>query len=139
MGFKWGVESARELTRDIGRAADIEIFCCLLGMMFCSAILAPLTLGAGLARGEAVDSGVFRAGIGDGLITGTIASLLWRAAMLIAIDLGVEVIRYLMPLASLGWLLALGLIGDVDLRLLGRGADDLRQGGMGWGMKGRKA
>ena len=121
-GFKWGVEVARDLARGVGRAADLEIFCVLLGMVFCGAILAPLTLAAGVARGEAFDSGVLWAGIGAGLVTGTIASLLWRTAILIASDLGVAVVRYLMPLVSLAWLLALGLVGDVDLRLLGCGA-----------------
>ena len=58
----------------------------------------------------------------------------WRTAILIASDIGVAIVRYLMPVASLGWLVVLGLIGDVDLRLLGCGADNLRQRG-GWRMR----
>ena len=139
VGFKWGVNLARDLARSVGRMADIEIFCCLLGMIFCGAILAPLTLGAGILRGEALDGGVLWAGIGAGLIAGTVASLLWRTAILIASDLGVAVVRYLMPVASLGWLLGLGLIGDVDLWLLGCGVALIvcANAGMGLRMRGR--
>lgn len=72
------------------------------------------------ARGDALDGGVLWAGIGAGLLTGTIASLLWRCAILLANDLGVAAIRNLMPVASLGWLLVLGLIGEFTLWLLGR-------------------
>ena len=138
VGFKWGVELARDFVRGVGRAADMEIFCVLLGMVFCGAVLAPLTLGAGLARGEAFDGGVLWAGVGTGIMTGTIASILWRTAMLTASDLGIAVVRYMMPLASLGWLFGLGLIGDVDLRLLGCGAALIlcANAGMGWRMRG---
>ena len=52
VGFKWGVELARELARSVGRAAALEIFCVLLGMVFCGAVLAPLTLAAGVAQGR---------------------------------------------------------------------------------------
>lgn len=139
VGFRWGVDLAKRISRGAGRAVDLEIYCCLVGMIFCGAILAPLTLALGIARGEALDGGVLWAGVGAGLLTGAIASLLWRSAMLIASDLGVAAIRYLMPVASLGWLLALGLIGDVDLRLLGLGAALIvcANAGMGWRVRGR--
>ena len=63
-----------------------------------------------------------------------IAPLLWRTAILIASCFGVAVVRYLMPVASLGWPLALGLIGDVDIPLLGCGAALIicANAGMGW-------
>lgn len=78
------------------------------------------------------------ASVGAGLLTGMIASLLWRTAILIASDIGVAVVRYLMPVALLGWLLALGLIGDVDLWLLGCCAALIicANGGVGWRMRG---
>lgn len=138
VGFKWGVEMASELARGVERAADMEIFCVLFGMIFCGAILAPLTFGAGLMRGEAFDGGVLWAGVGDGIAVGTIASMLWRTAMLVASDLGIAVVRYMMPAVSLGWLFVLGLVGDVDLRLLGGGAALIlcANAGMGWRMRG---
>ena len=50
--------------------------------------------------------------------------------------LGVAVVRYLTPVASLDWLLVLGLIGDVDLRLLGCGAARIIcANGRGWRMR----
>lgn len=139
VGFRWGVDLSKRILHGVGRAVDLEIYCCLVGMIFCGGILAPLTLALGVARGEALDGGVLWTGIGAGLLTGTIASLLWRSAMLVASDLGVAAIRYLMPVASLGWLVALGLIGDVDLRLLGCGAALIifANAGMGWRMRER--
>lgn len=44
--FRWSVDCARELARNAGQA-DLEFFCCLLGMVFCGAILSPLMLAAG--------------------------------------------------------------------------------------------
>lgn len=138
VGFKWGVELASELARGVGRAADMEIFCVLFGMILSGAILAPLTFGAGLMRGEAFDGGVLWAGVGAGIVTGMIASVLWRTAMLVARDLGIAVVRYMMPVVSLGWLFALGLMGDVDLWLLGGGAALIicANAGMDWRMRG---
>lgn len=73
-------------------------------------------------RGEELFGGALLGGFVAGVALAFPYSALQCAAMLSTDGLGVGVIRYFLPLMSLGWLWAQGMMGEVDAALLCAGA-----------------
>ena len=126
-GFKWASDFAKALTaasdeglsERFGLRADLlELFGVMLGMMICGLAVAPMLSGIGLARFEAVASETLIYGFLSGIFAVAAPGILWCKANLMTYNLSVNVMAYLAPVISLGWLLAFSLIGDVSLTWL---------------------
>lgn len=92
------------------------------GVMVSNTLAVPPVALAALWRGEGFEGGALLGGFVAGVAPAFPYSALQRAAMLSTDSLGVGVIRYFLPLMTLGWLGALGLMREVDVALLCAGA-----------------
>ena len=126
-GFKWALDFARALTAasDAGlwdrfglRTDLLELFGVMLGMTICGLVVAPMLVGIGLARFEAVASETLIYGFLSGIFAVAASGILWYKANLMTYNLSVNAMVYLAPVVSLGWLLAFSLIGDLSLAWL---------------------
>ena len=122
VGFRWGVDVATVLPADIGKSRDSEIFCLLMGVVFCSVITGLSWIAWGWIGGERLDGGEWMLAFVGGIVAAALPTILWRGGNLITSNLGVNVTRYFTPLLSLVWLLAFEMVDDVDLALLIVGA-----------------
>ena len=122
-GFRWGAAVASDLLCTRGRdAASLEMFSGVAGLVICSLFTAPGLVLFGLARGEPVAlTSLWWALIG-GIAVASVATVLWRRAILKASSLKILLAVHLRPLLSLAWLYSLSLVGDVDGKLLLGGA-----------------
>lgn len=123
VGFKWATELASELGRR-GRydQKGVEVFGVGFGVMASNMMAVPFVGALGAWRGEELFGGALLGGFVSGVALAFPYSALQRAAMLSTDSLGVGVIRYFLPLMSLGWLGTLGMMGEVDAGLLWAGA-----------------
>lgn len=133
--FKWGSEFAAELPVDGRSARDKEFFGLIFCAFICNALSLPLLVGGMLFTGEMqrLASGdmigvsariVALSGFGWGLLVHTAAMLLRYLSLQLTTNLGINVIRYLLPLLALAWLFAADafwdadLVGDIDMLTL---------------------
>lgn len=123
-GFKWASDFAKALTAasDAGlldlfglRMDLLELFGVMIGMAICGLVVAPMLVGIGLARFEAVASETLIYGFLSGVFAVAAPGILWYKANLMSYNLSVNAMVYLAPVVSLCWLLAFSLIGDVNL------------------------
>lgn len=117
-GFKWGVDVGRAASRLCPGSENSEIYFTLVGSIICNGFVAIFLLGASTLSGEAWRSDILIAGLVGGLAFGAAYTALWRMANLITSNLGVNIIRYFSVACSVIWMLALGLLEDVDITLL---------------------
>lgn len=117
-GFKWGVDVGRAARMLCPGSGNSEIYFTLVGSIICNGFVAIFLFGASALSGEAWRSDILIAGFIGGLAFGAAYTALWRMANLITSNLGVNIIRYFSVACSVVWMLALGLLEDVDIRLL---------------------
>ena len=139
VGFKWGADTARELpaSRTHGRVS-LEVFSVVAGSLVGCALSIPAMAGIGLGRGEPIEYGPLLYGLVGGPLITALPSILWRKSMLITDNLGVGVLMYLTPLFGICWLLALSLIGPIDVTLLAFGAIVIVAANVGVYLEGRE-
>ena len=122
-GFSWAASLAVRLPPVPGHdRASLEVFAVVAGAVICSLFAIALIGSIGLARQEPVEPNSLMIGLLGGPLLSAVPTILWRKANLMTGNLGVNVVRYLLPLLSLGWLFAFSLAGDVDARLVFFGA-----------------
>ena len=123
VGFKWATDLAAGLARRGGYdRKGVEVFSVGFGVMVSNTLAVPPVALLAFWRGEGFASGALLGGFVAGVVLAFPYSALQRAAMLSTDSLGVGVIRYFLPLMTLGWLGALGLMGEVAVALLCAGA-----------------
>ena len=93
----------------------------------------PLTALIGSARDEPVSLDLITLGVTGGFLAWGIASIAWRWANLVALNLELNTIMYLAPALALCWLFAFSLVGDVSVGylIIGLGLIIFANGGMG--------
>ena len=140
IGFRWGADTARELptSREHNRSS-LEVFGVVSGSLVGCALSLPVMAGVGLGRGESIEYGTLIFGLVCGPFITALPSILWRKAMLLTDNLGVGVLMYLTPLLGICWLLALSLVGPIDITLLVFGAVVIVAGNIGVYLEGRQA
>ena len=123
VGFRWATALAAGLGRRGGYDQKyVEVFSVGFGAMVSNTLVVPPVALAALWRGEGFEGGALLGGFVSGVVLAFPYSALQRAAMLSTDSLGVGVIRYFLPLMTLGWLGALGFMREVDVALLYAGA-----------------
>ena len=121
--LKWSVDLAQDLSEFRDYQKDtLEVFSVVVGMVVCNLVAGPTIALIGYAHGEPVISSTLGLGLLGGAVLSAATGILWRKANLMSGDLGINVISYITPLLSLGWLFALSLVGNVDVILLFFGA-----------------
>lgn len=121
-GFKWGTEFATELGAGRRSRQDMEFFGLMLSVFICNALSIPMLAGAVMITGESLDLSVIGGGFAWGFIGHALSTLARYYSLLRTTNLGINVIRYLLPVFALGWIFAwdgLGLggralLGEVD-------------------------
>ena len=122
-GFSWAASLAVRLPPVPGHdRASLEVFAVVAGAVICSLFAIALIGSIGLARQGPVEPNSLVIGLLGGPLLSAVPTILWRKANLMTGNLGVNVVRYLLPILSLGWLFAFSLAGDVDARLVFFGA-----------------
>ena len=122
-GFKWGSDLARELpSRRRHNRDSLEMFGVVVGSLVACVLSIPVMAVFGVVRGEVVEAGNFALGMTVAPLLGTLPTILWRRANLLSANLGFNVLMHATPFISVCWLLALSLVGAIDLTLLIFGA-----------------
>lgn len=94
----------------------------MLGMTICGLVVAPMLARIGLARFEPVAPETLVYGFIGGIFGVAVPGILWYMANLMTYNFSVNAMAYLAPVVSLGWLLALSLVGDLRVAWLLGGA-----------------
>ena len=104
-GFSWAANLAGRLPVVPGHdRASLEVFAVVTGAVVCSLFAIVLIGSIGLARQEPVEPNALMIGLLGGPLLSAVPTILWRKANLMTHNLGVNMVRYLLPILSLGWL-----------------------------------
>ena len=138
-GFKWGADTARELKESLRHnRGSLELFSVVAGSLVGCALSTPTMVVVGLGSGEVVEYTPLVYGLVGGPLVTALPSILWRKAMLITDNLGVSILMYFTPLVAICWLLALSLVGPIDVTLLLFGAVVIVAANIGIYLEGRE-
>lgn len=124
VGFRWGADMAGRLPAELRGGRNVEISCILIGACGCSFMGGLSWSVIGFMGGGRLGGAELRLALAAGIGISALPTILWRWGNLLTDDLGVNVVRYFTPLMSIIWLLALGMVGDVDVGLLAAGDID---------------
>lgn len=117
--FRWGTEIADDLDQYYNAdKSSLELFGVVVGIAISSILAVPTTAGVGLLRGETVSTNTLVISIVGGTFIGALASIIWRKANLITLNLGVNAIAYLSPIIAVIWLFAFSFVSDVRIEFL---------------------
>ena len=122
-GFRWSYDTSRLMPGIEGYdMRKMERFVVIMGVLICAVVATPGIAAIGFIKGEPPEFRTFALGFGSGLLLGAGSTILWRTGTLIAGNLSVNVISYIVPPLSLAWLLSLSLVGNVNIPFLLFGA-----------------
>ena len=68
---------AAALPADIGKSRDAEIFCLLMGVVFCSVLMGLSWIAWGRVGGEWLDGGEWTLAAVGGVVVGALPTILW--------------------------------------------------------------
>lgn len=122
-GFKWAADLASDLSdlsdnREQENDRYLELFGVVVGITISSLITLPFVSLIGFMRNEPLSSDAMMYGAAGGLLLGSLGTICWRMANLIASNLEINVMNYLTPALALGWLFAFSQVGDISVGYL---------------------
>lgn len=133
--YRWGMHYSRDVGDASRSRTDMEFFGIIMGVFIANAVSAPVMALCGVVTGEiaAAASGALNGvsviemtlvGVSLGIVVHACSTLLRYLALHTTTNLGINVIRYLLPLFALLWLFiadGLGggaLVGEIDVLTL---------------------
>ena len=125
-GFKWTADLALDLAK-MSEArerspARLELFSTLVGITVCNVAVFPVLYAVSTILGETRSASALAYGTAGAFFVGAAGTVLWRMAILTAVNLEVNAINYLTTPLSLLWLFALSLTEGVNAAYLTAGA-----------------
>ena len=124
--FRWSEDLVERLpghARDSWGHLDLELFAVAVAIVVADVFSFAMDAGVGLATGENLGLVHMAVGLAFGLFVYFLGSLAWRAANIIAANLGVNALTYFTPILALGWLWvysASGLPGHQEIFAIAR-------------------
>ena len=121
-GFYWSTNIASELSmlsdsREQTKSR-LELFSTIIGIAICNLISLPFIASAGFMRNEPLSLDAIMYGAMGGLFIWAVGLVFRHMAILTAVNLEINVMRYLTPALALVWLFAFSQVGEVHLVLL---------------------
>ena len=102
-GLRWAADLSTKLPgKPNPRGLELEY--AVIAFLVVSLISIPISLGAGLTLGESINSGAALAWIIGGAAANAAAAIVWRKAILITDNLGINAVGFITPVLSILWL-----------------------------------